>query len=283
MGDKFYTKIFGSVISPYLDYFEPFKVQMKRARMDNDIIDYLSIVILFSFIAFAVTMIISSFFLTIITTYGLYAYTFSIIISLIVSSIVFLMGYYYPALRAATIKKRIEKELPFATIYMTTTASSGVQSVEVFKILSLKKGEIGKECERIYRNVKMLGMDLPSSISKAANNTASPRFAELLWGMLSIITRGGSMEEYLTGKSKEFMSMYRRMLQEYSQQVTFYTEIYITLIIVGSLFFIILTSIMSPMSGGNILLIQTLLIFFFTPIISLGFLVLLKNLSPMET
>lgn len=282
MTEKFYTKIFGKVIEPYLDYFEPFQIQMKRAQMNYKIKDYLSLTIFSSFIVFSVVMVVSSFFLTILTAYSLYAYTFSIIISIVAGIATFVVGYYYPNIKAAGIKKKMEKELPFTTIYMTTTASSGIPASEIFKIISLKKGEIGKDCERIYRNVKMLGMDLPSSISKAANSSASPRFAELLWGMLSIITRGGNMEEYLAGKSKEYMGMYRRMLEDYSKQVTFYTEIYITLIIVGTLFFIILTSIMSPMSGGSILVVQTFLIFFFTPLVSFGFLVLLKNLSPVE-
>ncbi|MBN2102278.1 MAG: type II secretion system F family protein [Candidatus Aenigmarchaeota archaeon] len=282
MADKFYTKLFGKVIEPYLDYFENLKIQMKRARMDYKIKDFLSLLIFFSFISFSIVMIVASFFLTIITQYGLYAYTFSIIIAILAAVGTFFAGYYYPNMKGAGIRKKIERELPFTTIHMATTASSGIPPVEVFKIISLKKGEIGKECERIYRNVRMLGMDLPSSIAKAANASASARFAELLWGMLSIITRGGDMEEYLNSKAKEFMGMYRRILEDYSNQVTFYTEIYITLIIVGTLFFIILTSIMSPMGGGSILLIQTFLIFFFTPMVSVGFLVLLKNLSPVE-
>ncbi len=283
MADKFYTKLFGKVIEPYLNYFETLKVQMKRARMDYYIKDYMSLLILFSFISFAAVMITASFFLTIITEYSLYAYTFSIIIAILAAVGTFFSGYYYPNIKASGLRKNIEKELPFTTIHMATTASSGIPAVEIFKIISLKKGEIGKDCERIYRNVKMLGMDLPSSISKAANASASARFSELLWGMLSIITRGGDMEDYLNSKAQEFMGMYRRILEDYSNQVTFYTEIYITLIIVGTLFFIILTSIMSPMGGGSILLLQTFLIFFFTPMVSLGFLVLLKNLSPVES
>ncbi len=282
MPGKIYTEIFGKIIEPYLEYFEPLRVQMKRAKMNYKIKDYISLITFVSFLSFVFIMITSSFFITILTAYSLYAYTFSIIIAVIGSLGTFIIGYYYPSIKAAGLKKKIERELPFTTIYMTTTASAGIPPTEIFKIISVKGGEIGKECERIYRNVKMLGMDLPTSIAKAANSTASPRFAELLWGMLSIITRGGNMESYLQGKSKEFMAMYRRMLEEYSKQVTFFTEIYITLIIVGTLFFIVLTSIMTPISGGNILLIQSFLIFIFTPLVSIGFLFLLKSMSPTE-
>jgi len=55
-------------------------------------------------------------------------------------------------------------------------------------------------------------------------------------------------------------------LDDYSNQISLYTEIYITLIIVGSLFFIILIAILAPLVGGNILFVQTFLVFFFMPL-----------------
>jgi hypothetical protein len=39
---------------------------------------------------------------------------------------------------------------------------------------------------------------------------------------------------------------------------------------------------MSPLVGGNILLVQTFLVFFFVPFTSVGFIVLLKGLSPLN-
>ena len=88
------------------------------------------------------------------------------------------------------------------------------------------------------------------------------------------------MENYLAEKTKGYMTNYRRTLEDYSKQIYLYTEIYITLIIVGTLFFIVLSSIMSPLTGGGALFIQTFLVFVFTPLISVGFIILLKTLSP---
>jgi hypothetical protein len=39
---------------------------------------------------------------------------------------------------------------------------------------------------------------------------------------------------------------------------------------------------MSPIVGGEILVLQTFLVFFFVPITSIGFIVLLKGLSPIK-
>ena len=275
-------KLFGSLVEPYMDYFDELKLQLKQSQIMADVKGYVCNIIFASMIVFIVILIFSSFFLSLIILVPSYTFTLSIIFSIFAAAGTFIMGYYYPTIKAKNIENRIIKELPFTTVYMSTIASSNVNPVEIFKITSIKRGEIGKECRRIYRDVEMLGMDLPTAIAKAANRTPSMKFSEFLWGIVSVITRGGSLVDYLDEKTKEFMNDYRRSLDNYSRQISFYMEIYITLIIVGSLFFIVLTSIMGPLSGGNILLIQTFLVFIFMPFISIAFIVLLKGISPLE-
>jgi len=144
------------------------------------------------------------------------------------------------------------------------------------------KRQVADEAKRIYNNVRSMGMSLTDSIQRAAVRTPSPAFADLLWGMVSIITTGGNMQRYLSGKTKAFMNQYRRSLNDYAKAISLYTEIYITLVIVGSLLFIVLIAIISPISGGGVLFMQTFLVFFFIPLISMGFIVLLKGVSPQE-
>ncbi|MEE9323104.1 MAG: type II secretion system F family protein [Candidatus Aenigmarchaeota archaeon] len=280
MTKKIYSRLFGRIVSPYIDYFDTLNSHLRRAGMKHSVEEYVSMLLLSSLIAFIVVITAGSFFITLTTTYAFYSYTLSIILSFAAAGGVFFLGYYYPSIKSKGIQSSINKTLPFSTIYMATAASSEVTPANLFKIVSLRGGKIGKECETIYRNIHMLGMDVSTAITKAANKSPSAKFSELLWGMLSVTRRGGNLGEYLSGKATEFMGDYRRSLNEYSKQISFYTEIYITLIIVGTLFFIVLSSIMSPLVGGDILLIQTFLVFFFIPLISAGFLVLLKSLSP---
>lgn len=282
MIEKISYRLFGRIVGSYADYFDNLGVQLRQAGMKQTVEEYLSMMMFFSLLTFTVVILAGSFYITITTSYAFYSYTLSIILSFAAACGVFLMGYFYPNMKARGIQGKINKTLPFTTIYMSTAAASEMQASDLFKIVSLRRGAIGKECERIYRDIHMLGMDVSTAITKAANRTPSAKFAELLWGMLSVLGRGGNMSEYLTEKSKEFMSDYRRSLNEYSKQISFYTEIYITLVIVGTLFFIVLSSIMSPLVGGDILMIQTFLVFFFIPLISCGFLMLLKSLSPTE-
>jgi len=276
------VRLFGNILEPYLDYFDPLEIKLRSAGMKYTIAEYMCMTLMSCLIAFMAAMIAGSFFVTVFTAAAIFSYTLSIIISFLACGGVFFAFYYYPSMKSKNVQTQVDHDLPFAVAAMAAAASSGTHPMEIFKMLASRKGPIGAESGRIYRDVKMFGTDISSAIAKSANRTPSMTFSELLWGMVSIITTGGNIYDYLTDKTKEAMQSYRRVLDNYSNQVSFITEIYITLIIVGTLFFIVLSSIMSPLVGGGLLLVQTFLVFFFVPITSGGFIMLLKGMSPIK-
>ncbi|MEM7822879.1 MAG: type II secretion system F family protein [Candidatus Aenigmatarchaeota archaeon] len=283
MFEKFAVSLFGGIVEPHLSAFENLKIELKRARMRQSILEYVCQYILFSLLAFLVTLIFLSFLIPFLAPHAAYAYTFSIISAIISSAIVFLFGYWYPTMRIGVLKKDIERSLPFAAFYMTTIASSGSNPIEIFRLLRVKKGIIGREAQRIYTNVTALGMDLNTALQRAAMRSPSTAFSELLIGMSSVLTAGGNLEEYLKVKTESLMAGYRRMLSDYSKQVSLYTEIYTTLVIIGSLLFVVLLAIMSPMIGSGVVWLQTFITFFLVPLLSIAFIILLKTISPYET
>jgi flagellar protein FlaJ len=282
MIEKFAHQIFGGITRPYLDYFDSLRITLRSADMKIPLNEYISLVTFASFLTFFFAMIFGTIFITFTFISTAYSYTLAIILSLLSSGGVFFFGYYYPNLKAKSVKTDIERSLPFAVFYMATSASSGVNPTQIFKMLSIRGGMVGKEAKKIYNDVVTMGMNLSDALQKSATRSPSPQFADLLWGMISIITTGGDIEGYLRGKTRTFMAQYRRSLNDYAKQISLYTEIYITLIIIGSLFFIILIAIISPLTGGATSMIQTFLVFFFIPLVSMGFIILLKGISPSE-
>lgn len=274
-------RLFGRVLAPYVDSFVSLKESLRRARMQYSVHEYLSMMVFSTVVTYLVFLVSSLLFVSLLPVPPI-AYLFVIFISFIVGIVTFLLGYSYPSLQTKNLRNRIDRALPFAIFYMATTASSGAHPLNVFKMLSLRGGIIGEEANRIYTNVRALGMDLTTALEKAAVRSPSARFAELMWGMASILTTGGDLEAYLRGRTRTAMTQYRRTLNDYAKTVALYTEIYITLIIVGSLFFIILLAIISPLVGGNTLLLQTFLVFFFIPLVSIGFIMLLRGASPTD-
>ncbi len=281
-------RLFGRFLEPYIVYFEGLNTSLKRGSMKFTTKEYLSMLLTSSLIAFMVSVTGGSFFITIAMGSVapepmLFSYTLAIIISLLIGGSTFLAGFYYPNMKAGSMKTRIDRSLPFAVFFMATAASSGIQPIEIFKTLSKRHGVIGDEAKKIHTGVKAMGMNLTDAMAKVANRSPSSSFADLLWGMISVMTTGGSLENYLDTKTRSFMTQYRLSLNDYAKKIALYTEIYITLVMVGSLFFIVLTAIMSPLGGMDILMLQTFVIFFITPLVSVAYIVLLKGSSPMET
>jgi flagellar protein FlaJ len=288
MLEKFAVKFLGGLTEPYMEYFESLDRSLRRGMFKISAHEYVSSLIMLSLVSFIVVVIVGSIFITIsitsiVTTQPMiYSYTITVIFALVASGVVFFAGYYYPNIRANSIKTQIDRGLPFSVFFMATTASSGIHPLDVFKTLSQRKGPIGREASKIFNDVHTLGMNLTDSMAKVANRTPSPSFADLLWGMISVITTGGRLDDYLNTKTRTFMSQYRRSLNDYAKKIALFTEIYITLVMVGSLFFIVLTAIMSPLGGMDILMLQTFVVFIMTPLVSMGFIVILKGSSPME-
>lgn len=277
------VKLFGKIVEPRIDSFDQLKLSLRKADMKTGVYEYVCNLLFLMLISFMVSILSGTLLITfLIPTNPGYVYTLGIIVSFIVSGGTFALGYYYPGMISGGIKNKIEKNLPFAVFYMTTSASAGINPIDIFRLLGERGGIIGERAHKIYNNVKTFGMPLSAALQKEATKTPSTMFSDLLWGMLSIITTGGDLEEYLVGKTRLYMSHYKRLLTAYANSLSLYTEIYITLMIVGSLLFIILTSIMAPVVGGGVLLIQTFLVFLFIPMVSIAFVVVIKGMSPTD-
>jgi len=228
-------------------------------------------------IAFLVSMI-----MIILGTDLLLLIPYFLIIFTVLAVIIFLAGDMYPDMKEGDIKKNIMNNLPFSTIYLTTLSGSGMNAVQMFRILShfSEFGEVSKEAQRITRDIDLLGLDVATALEKAAERTPSSQLRELLWGMRSTVTTGGDMNSFLIEKSRSYMEDYRRFLDKFVDQLSILMEVYITAVIVGSIFFIIMGTILGLMGGGQPLLLVRILIYIGIPLMSMMFMVLIAGMNP---
>jgi len=292
MFSKVAVRLLGDMLRPHMDSFEELRMNLRKGRMAISTIEYVCSMFLVALIAFVATVIVCPLVL-VSAGVGLgFSYTFGIMMACMVCAAVVLLSYYFPNMRMGEYRKKIDVSLPFVAFCMTASASAGINPVEIFKVIAKRKSVLGAEAKKIYTNVKTLGCSLPEVLQRSAMNSPSPDFADLLWGMMTVMTSGGSMESYLHVKTETLMNKYRRLLEDYSKAISLYTELYITLIIVGGLFFIIMSAIMSPMSSGmggggggfsDPLIMQTFIVFLLIPLVSVGFIVLLKGAYPAES
>jgi len=245
------------------------------------------------FAAMIMTVLLSTPLIAVITI-GLFFLVQDILISIIggfifwilIASGIIALFYLWPSQQAGSIKKKIENALHFAVIYMETLAGTGAPPHLLFRILGSFEefSEISSISRKISRDIEIFGMDPAEAISKAAEKTPSPNLKELLWGMKATITSGGDLKTYLSEKAASFTNDYRRKLEEFTQVLAVLLEIYITIVIVGSVLALVLTTIMSLLSGGigGIAELQIIIVAFGLPFMSLIFIILIKASSPTE-
>ena len=199
----------------------------------------------------------------------------------------FFLAYFYPKLVADERKKKIENALPFGTLYLTTLSRSGFPPQNMFKLMAGFKeyGELSHEASKISNDVEALGLDLPEALTRAMKRSPSPSWTELLAGLKTAITVGGDLAKYLDEKAKGFVAGYKRRLEEYSNFLTLLIEIYITLVIVGAIFFIVVSSVMSTIGAVPVELLKAtnlLIIVVGIPVLTAIFILIAKSLSPVE-
>jgi len=280
----FSYRLFGDTAKAMKPYFLDIRDDLQRANINFTLEEYLSTA------AFTVslTFFLEAIFLAVI--FGFLRFSIpvslllSITLSMTISGVVLFLFYTYPATLSKNRENKIKKILPFAVSYLATIASSRLPPIVLFKTLSSFReyGEVTEESKNITRDVEVFGMTFSAAVKKQAKRTPSRDFRELLWGINSILTSGGDMEFFLKQKGEELMGDYRRRIRKYSQDISLFVEIYLTLIITGSIFFIVLSSVISSISGGlGTIVVQSFAIFVLLPLFSIGFILILKSISPI--
>jgi len=288
---EWYTKksieYFSGLVGPYLSYFEDLKPDLSKANIRLSLEEYLSIASMTVTLVFMIEFPLLAFIVSFLGFTLLTSLLFSFSMTIFLCTTIAFFFYVYPSFRVKGRAKKIDYSLPFATTYLATVSGSNAPPPMMFKVLSGfdEYPEIAKEARRIRKDVELLGMTVIEALSRAAKQSPSEKVEELLWGINTTLRTGGDLTEYLHEKAESYMRDYRRSLNQYSKNLSTILEIYLTLIIVGSIFFIIITTIISAFGisravASFISIAQFGVIFLFLPTVSLGFIYLIKKISP---
>jgi flagellar protein FlaJ len=280
-------RLFAPVTKKFSKLMPSLNVQLRKARISTPAEHWLAFCILCSVLALIISFIVSFIF-----ALGLQAsLTIFVIVvplvSLCTSLVTGVLIYFYPAIIADERKKRIENALAFGTLYLAALARAGLPLPQMFKMMSSFKeyGELSREAGKISNDIEILGLDAPEAMSRAIKNSPSPGWSELLVGLKTALTVGGDLAKYLDEKAKGFVDNYKRRLSEFGTFLSMLVEIYITLVIVGVIFFIVITSVMSSIGAVPVQLLKTLNMFVVAagiPMLTAVFILIAKGASPLE-
>jgi archaellum biogenesis protein FlaJ (TadC family) len=281
---KLAFRFFGKQVRPLVGIFPDVKTDLKKARLKYSAQEYFSLAIFTTFLIFLIALPILAFLFGFLSASFLFSFVSAFTVGICIALITFMFFLNYPKFVIKQRAKEIDRTLPFASLYLSTVASSKLPLHKTFELFSKFSGygEIAEEMNTITSDTKLFGLDIHTALERGVDRSPSKSLSELLWGILSTLRAGADLSAYLKQKSLSFMQEYRKKLYEFSHSLTIYIELYLTSIVLGAIFFTILTAIISGIGGAtqNIILLQFLLIFIFVPLISIIFILLIKHIAP---
>ncbi len=283
---KFASDIFRPYVQPYMVHFSELKVAMKKGDINMALDEYISVAVLTSIAVFFFMTLSLSVIILIMTRSVFMSLFLSIFGAIFFSALIFGFFYVYPGIRRDERKKKIDGLVPYATLYLTTISGGGTPPIAMFRALAKfnEYGEISKEANKIVEEVDVLGIDMLHALKNAAERTPSQQLMDLLWGMRTVEMSGGDLRLYLREKAKTAISQYQMILKVLQHKLSMIVEIYLTVVMIGSIMFMVLTAIMGSMAGsdmaGFIVGSQMAVVFLIIPIVSAGVILLIKGITP---
>ena len=188
----------------------------------------------------------------------------------------------YPNIIAGNRRRNIDATLPYAINYVTSMSTAGITPAEVFRLLgdSPIYGESSVEARFIAREIDIFGRDLIDAMRLVSASTPSLRMKEFLQGAMASVSSGGNLTEYFRTKAKQYALENRQTQKMFLDTLGLVAESYVTAIVAGMLFLIILQSIMSVLSGEKIPVLLYIVIYMMIPFGTVMFVIMISSMTP---
>lgn len=191
-----------------------------------------------------------------------------------------------PASKAKARGRNIDKHIGPAMSFIAALASADVNIDVIFKELSKQDiyGEIKNEAEWITRDTELLGVDILTAISKAAQRTPSSKFQEFLQGVVTTSTSGGQLKPYFLQKAEQFEKEYKLEMRKQLETLGLLAESFVTVVVAFPLFLVVIMAIMAivPSGGGSAdstVMLLYMVVGLMIPISQFGFIFVIWNMT----
>jgi archaeal flagellar protein FlaJ len=207
----------------------------------------------------------------------------AVIISFIVfAGVTFVIVNIYPSIIAGNRKRNIDATLPYAINYITAMSTAGIPPAEIFRQLgqSPMYGESSVEARYITLEIDLFGRDLIDALRIISSTTPSQRMKEFLQGTMGCVSSGSNLTEYFRTKADQYALENRQSQRMFLETLGLISESYVTAMVAGPLFLIILQSIMSILSNETQPMFLYAIIYILIPLGSIAFVVMISAMTP---
>jgi flagellar protein FlaJ len=268
-------RIFGRVAPSFLKNVFEFKSYLERAKIKIYPETYVSLMF---FIAL-LTLPLSIACIIIVILYG-----FMPMIFLIPFPFYVMIGFLLiPMSRAQERAANLEREMPFASAYISVMASGGIAPYASFRRLSEVElmPAMKSEAREIIKDVEIFGVDPLSAIEQAAKKNPLDIFRDFLAGYASTVIIGGDIGHFLERKAEDIFKTRALRVKAAAERLGMLLETFIIVMVLMSLCFYILFSVESIYSTGISMFSGIILYtYLFTPMLSMMFIYLAHSMQP---
>ena len=207
----------------------------------------------------------------------------AIIISFaVIGGITFVIFLVYPSVVASNRKRSIDATLPYAINYITAMSTAGIPPAEVFRQLGNSPiyGESATEARFVSMEIDLYGKDLIDALRLVSSTTPSMRMKEFLQGSMGCISSGSNLTEYFRTKAEQYSLENRQTQKLFLDTLGLIAESYVTAMVAGPLFLIILQSIMAILSNQAQPIFLYIIVYLLIPFGSVMFVILISSMTP---
>jgi flagellar protein FlaJ len=301
--ERFAFRLLGAYAGRRRDKYAELRNSLLTARMKVPFEVYLSTAYLVSIIVGVVSAAILGLFTWILNIPGMIQYQgavpefmftlsqYSLIIGTIIAAVIsfsvigggtFVVFLLYPAFVAGNRKRNIDANLPYAINYITAMSTAGIPPAEIFRQLGSSSiyGDSATEARFVALEIDLYGRDLTDALRLVSSTTPSYRMKEFLQGAMGCISSGSNLTDYFRTKAEQYALENRQTQRLFLETLGLIAESYVTAMVAGPLFLIILQSIMSILSKQSQPIFLYIIIYLIIPFGSIGFVILISAMTP---
>jgi hypothetical protein len=182
----------------------------------------------------------------------------------------FIFAYSYPSLEKKSLEGKINRELPFAAIHMSSISGSMIEPSKIFNIIIATKEypNLEKEFIKLQNEINIYGYDLVTALRNRSYNSPSRKLADLFNGLATTITSGGNLPEFFEKRSQSLLFDHRLEMERQMKTAETFMDIYISVVIAAPMV-LMLVLMMMRISGLGISLSPFMISFVMIMVVSL--------------
>lgn len=158
----------------------------------------------------------------------------------------------YPALRASSRSRTIDRELPFALRQLATQIRSGVSFQRaLLSVAQANYGELSKEVQ-ITLNDMERGRPADEALMDLHDRTRSHGLRQAIMQIIRTLKTGGGLSEIISGIADDVSFETRMKVRDFTEQLNLINVVFIMIAVVAPVVLTIFVSVMQlPLLGGG--------------------------------